>query len=588
MENQSYYRALMRNMMLIVVLVSFAPLLLISALNEYRFENAYREKVIAHLMEVVEKHQQGITMFLNDKLAYVVNLADSVSNDQIKDETYLNQKLAILQKSYGGVFVDLGVVDDQGVQAAYAGAFKLENADFGQTEWFKKAIHQNYFISDVFLGLRRQPHFIITVKQKHEGKDWILRATIDFEVFNALVESVKIGQTGSAFIINKDGEFQTEPHMGPKLSLEFQKNFISSQHFNGAPKVSKPAAPDDIGMDTSPEKGLGDRRISVGNVNYAGRDLIYLTTPLKNDEWILVYQQDDADAFSDLNQTRNLSIIILVIGGVGIVVMSLLLSRKMVVYIKKADQGKELMNAQLIETGKLASVGELASGIAHEINNPIAIMVEEAGWIGDLLNEEDLGKCQNLDEFRRALNQIKTQGGRCKEITHKLLNFARKTDSRVHEVLINDIIAEIVSISEQKAKYGNVKMTMHLEPGLPAVAASPSEMQQVLLNLINNAIDAIGTGGGRIEITSRLDGQYVIIDVADTGQGIPDELMNRIFDSFFTTKPAGKGTGLGLSICYGIVKKMGGDITLDSSVGVGTTFHVHLPAPKSENQKHQS
>ncbi|HBD09156.1 MAG TPA: two-component sensor histidine kinase, partial [Syntrophobacteraceae bacterium] len=146
---------------------------------------------------------------------------------------------------------------------------------------------------------------------------------------------------------------------------------------------------------------------------------------------------------------------------------------------------------------------------------------------------------------------------------------------------------EIVSISGQGAKYNNVKIVTHLDPELPKVGASPSEMQQVLLNLINNAIDAIGSGGGSIEITSRRNGEFVTIDVADTGQGIPQAMMNRIFDPFFTTKPVGKGTGLGLSICYGIIKKMGGDITINSSVGVGTTFHVHLPAPKSENQSHQ-
>jgi len=185
------------------------------------------------------------------------------------------------------------------------------------------------------------------------------------------------------------------------------------------------------------------------------------------------------------------------------------------------------------------------------------------------------------------VSRFKAQGGRCKDITHKLLFFAKKTDSRVREVLINDIIEEIVGISEERTKDSKVKIVTHLDPELPKVAASPSEMQQVLLNLINNAIDAIGTGGGSIEITSRLDGEHVIIDVADTGQGIPNELMNRIFDPFFTTKPVGKGTGLGLSICYGIIKKMGGDITLNSSVGIGTTFHVHLPAPKSENQSHQ-
>ncbi len=587
METQPYYRALMRNIMLIVILVSFAPLLLISVLNEYRFENSYREKVIAHLMEVVQKHQQGITMFLNDKLAYVVNLANSVSYDQVITETYLDQKLAILQKSYGGVFVDLGVVDEKGVQVAYTGAFKLENADYGQTEWFKKAITQNYYISDVFLGLRRQPHFIITVKQKHEGKDWILRATIDFEVFNALVESVHIGETGSAFIINKEGEFQTKPRISSKLSQEFQEKFISNHRGQMSSKAISNVDLDDFDMASMGEKPVGDRRISVGKVNYAGRDLIYLTTPLKGEEWILVYQQEDADAFSDLNQTRNLSIIILVIGGIGIVVMAFLLSRNIVAYIKKADSAKEMMNEQVIEAGKLASVGELAAGIAHEINNPIAIMVEEAGWIGDLLDEEDLVQCQNLEEFRRALSQIKTQGSRCKEITHKLLSFARKTDPRVRDIPINDIIEEIVSISGQGAKYSNVKIIMHLEPELPMVAASPSEMQQVLLNLINNAIDAIGTGGGTIDITSRRNGDLVTIDVADTGQGIPHAVMNRIFDPFFTTKPVGKGTGLGLSICYGIIKKMGGDITLNSSVGLGTTFHVHLPLPKNDELTQQ-
>ena len=259
-------------------------------------------------------------------------------------------------------------------------------------------------------------------------------------------------------------------------------------------------------------------------------------------------------------------------------------TKKMILVEKQTE---EKMKAQEIEAGKLTSVGELASGIAHEINYTIAIMVEEAGWLSDLLNDEDLANPQNLEEFRRALNQIKAQGGRCKDITHKLLFFAKKTDSRVREVLINDIIEEIVSISEERTKDSKVKIVTHLDPELPKVAASPSEMQQVLLNLINNAIDAIGTGGGSIEITSRLDGENVIIDVADTGQGIPNELMNRIFDPFFTTKPVGKGTGLGLSICYGIIKKMGGDITLNSSVGIGTTFHVHLPAPKSENQSHQ-
>jgi two-component system NtrC family sensor kinase len=240
-----------------------------------------------------------------------------------------------------------------------------------------------------------------------------------------------------------------------------------------------------------------------------------------------------------------------------------------------------MMNEQVIEAGKLASIGELAAGIAHEINNPVAIMVEEAGWMEDLLAEEELGECKNIDEFKRALGQVKTQGVRCKEITYKLLSFARRTDPKMRDVQLNDLVEEIVGISEQRARYSNVKITKHLLPDLPMVSASPSEMQQVFLNLINNAIDAIGPGGGTIDVATRVDGGFAIVDVADSGQGIPKSILPRIFDPFFTTKPVGKGSGLGLSICYGIVKKMGGRITVNSAVGIGTTFHVHVPLEKN-------
>ncbi|NTW37969.1 MAG: GHKL domain-containing protein, partial [Syntrophobacteraceae bacterium] len=328
---------------------------------------------------------------------------------------------------------------------------------------------------------------------------------------------------------------------------------------------------------SSLHEDAGDHNAAIGEVELMGREFLYVTTPLKSGEWILIYQQDESDAFRSLYQTRLLALFIFLVGGVGIVVVAFVLASRMVHHVEVADREQEMMNEQVIEAGKLASVGELAAGIAHEINNPIAIMVEEAGWIGDLLQEEDFEGSENLTEFKRALDQIRIQGERCKEITHKLLSFARRTDPRVREVQMNELVEEIVSVSEQRSRFGNVKMTLNLDPFLPVVAVSPSEMQQVLLNLINNAIDAIGKGGGEVEITTRVEADNVIIDVQDTGHGIPKAILPRIFDPFFTTKPVGKGTGLGLSICYGIVKKLGGEITVNSAVGLGTTFHIYLP-----------
>lgn len=219
-------------------------------------------------------------------------------------------------------------------------------------------------------------------------------------------------------------------------------------------------------------------------------------------------------------------------------------------------------------------MGELAAGVAHEINNPVAIMVEEAGWVEDLLEED--GSCEDPDEVRRALRQIKTQGVQCKQITHKLLSFARKTDPALRKVQLNDLIQEVIALSEQRAKYGNVKIDLALFPLLPEVYVSASEVEQVLLNLINNALDAMSPKGGILEITTRVDGNHVAANIADTGQGIPEANLARIFDPFFITKPVGKGTGLGLSICYGILKKLGGDISVDSTVGLGTTFCIRL------------
>jgi len=182
-----------------------------------------------------------------------------------------------------------------------------------------------------------------------------------------------------------------------------------------------------------------------------------------------------------------------------------------------------------------------------------------------------------LDEFYRALKQIDTQGKRCKEITHKLLSFARKTDSKIHEVQINELIEDVIGLSEQSAKYNKVTISKTLQQGMPSVHVSHTEIQQVLLNLINNALYAMEKQGGTIDIRSQLDHEHIVITLADNGPGIPRANLGRIFDPFFTTKPVGKGTGLGLSICFGIIKKMGGEIDVQSVVDMGTTFHIRIP-----------
>lgn len=553
----AHYRSITRNMILVVIVISFLPMVVGGAIGLYQFRTSYREKVNAHLMTLVKKHKMNIDGFLREKLGNIRFLGKTFSYEELSNESFLQDCLSSLQEAHGPVFVDLSVIRESGLQVAYAGPFKLGKALYSSADWFQRAIKSEYFISDVFLGLRGLPHFIVAVRENWMGEPFILRATIDFVAFNTLVERIRIGETGLAFILNRKGEFQTRPYAD---IVEDKKSYV----------------------DLLEGGKLSGDEIKVGRMRInSGEEYIYVAASLKEGDWVLVYQQDASDAFKDFARTVRASLAILVFGGLAIVATAFLVSRRMVGRIARADKEKQLMNEQIVETGKLASVGELAAGIAHEINNPVAIMVEEAGWIEDLLTEEEFQQSKNMEEFKRALRQINTQGKRCKEITHKLLSFARKTDARIQEVQINEVIEEVISLSAQRAKYANVAIETDLEPALPTLRVSRTELQQVFLNLINNALDAMEKRGGTLKLKTQPEEDRIVVEVADTGSGIPASNLARIFDPFFTTKPVGKGTGLGLSICYGIVKKMGGEIEVRSTVDVGTTFRVLIPIPKA-------
>ena len=556
-ERERYYRLLTRNMVLTIIFVSFIPYFIITVILLQQFHSSHREKVVAHLEGLVKKHKQNIDAFLKEKLANLTFLARTFSYEELSDEEFLKDRLEMLQQTYGPFCVDLGVINARGVQMCYAGPFQLVKASYGDADWFKESMKREYYISDVFSGLRGLPHFIIAVRENWRGDPWIFRGTIDFVAFNSLVEHIRIGQTGFAFILNRKGELQTKPSYP-----------VQGVHEPYAAILKKKYGPEDqvTTFEWKDESGVKN---------------LYVTAFLKGGDWILVYQQKVSDAFSDFERALRMTLVFLGIGLLGISTTAFLLSKRMVGRIAKSDLEKHMMNEQVVETGKLASVGELAAGIAHEINNPVAIMVEEAGWIGDLLEEEDFKDGTNLKEFRRALAQINTQGKRCKEITHKLLSFARKTDERVQEFDIHEVIEDIVALSAQRAKYSNVVVKLTLADDLPKVRLSQAELQQVLLNLINNSLDAMEKQGGTLEISSRAEEEgNLVIEVKDNGPGIPAVNLERIFDPFFTTKPVGKGTGLGLSICYGIVKKLGGEIEVSSTVGVGTTFRIKMPLEK--------
>ncbi|WP_320175375.1 ATP-binding protein [Maridesulfovibrio sp.] len=562
-ENKTSYDKLSRKVALIVITVSIAPLILVGGLIFDQFRSIYRAKVYAHLAEVVDKHKDNVNNFLSEKQAELQFLTRAYSYDQLTDPLFLEKTLKFMQQQYGLIFVDLGVVDESGRQVAYAGPFNLLGADYSDANWFLNSRGKVTGISDVFMGLRQSPHFIIAVNCEQggvdpDGREWTLRATIDFLAFSHLVENIRIGETGYAYILNRGGVFQTKPPANRESNLVLTP-YETVRRFQAEGGVLV--------------------QLSHGS---DGEEYVTVSSQLKDGDWKLVYQQNASDAFSAMIRSESFTLAIFLSGGIAIVVMAIYLSRKLVVRFQAIDEENELMNRQMVETGKLASIGELAAGIAHEINNPVAIMIEEAGWVKDLLEDEE-GEITSYAEITRALEQVRTQGGRCKDITHKLLSFARQTDSRVADVQLPDLIEEIVEISMQQARYAQVELSLELDKGMPPVRASVSELQQVFLNLINNAIQAMESKGGKLMISCHAENEHALISIADTGPGIPAANLGRIFDPFFTTKPVGKGSGLGLSICYGLIHQMGGEIEVESDLGRGARFNIWLPLPHSEN-----
>ncbi|MBW2623286.1 MAG: GHKL domain-containing protein, partial [Deltaproteobacteria bacterium] len=255
-----------------------------------------------------------------------------------------------------------------------------------------------------------------------------------------------------------------------------------------------------------------------------------------------------------------------------------------------ADIERKQMKTQLIVAGKLAEVGEMSSGFAHEINNPLQVMKSEQTLIAEILSEmveaEEIHASENVRQVKESVEQIGIQIDRCGHITQNLLRFARKTENVLQPIRIQDFLSDAVKMLEQRARIENIRIVLELDPDLPPITSDPNQLQQVFLNLLNNAIYALtDKGSSEIRITSFEEGSDIIISITDNGCGIPPEDMEKIFMPFFTTKPVGHGTGLGLSTVYGIVKGLGGDITVVSELDAGSTFTVRLPREWSGDEK---
>ena len=537
-----------------IVVASFVPLAIVLWVVHIHFNAAFDTLTRDSLQNFADRHSVRINTFVEERLASIRFLA-ATEGDRLLEPDTLAAALKNLQTVYGDSIVDMGLVDQGGRQQVYAGPLGLDRADYAQADWLQDMRSQPgpVYVSHVFLGLRQTPHFIVALRCTLNGQPWILRATVDFAHFARVVGELRVGREGKVCIINRQGEYQTQALSNPAES--------------GAELVQR--ARQLFGKDFAADPA--QRTLDSGNNLYA-------MSLLNKRQWVLILRMDKADAFAGVTEADRALYLSLALISLAVLLGGIFLAWRLMDHLDNLERERAALNEHLIQAGKLSALGEMAAGIAHEINNPVAIMMEEAGWIEDIL--DDMHKDGNTDEITQSVAKIRSQGTRCRSITHKLLGFARKSDEPDQAVNMGDLLREMVSITDQRARNASVDISLYVDTGLPPVRATPSVLQQIILNLVNNAVDAMeAQGGGKLHLSARqAEGQEAVhVAVQDNGPGIPPEVRARIFDPFFTTKPAGKGTGLGLSICYGIVQGLGGSITLDSEAGKGTTFHVLLP-----------
>lgn len=240
-----------------------------------------------------------------------------------------------------------------------------------------------------------------------------------------------------------------------------------------------------------------------------------------------------------------------------------------------AERKRKVAIEEMEHVQKLSSIGRLAAGVAHEINNPLAIIGEKAGLMKDLANaaKKDFPKAQR---FMQLSDSVLSAVDRCRAVTHRLLGFARRMEVRTMELNLNEVLREVLGFLEREALFRNIDLDQQFAENLPSVESDRGQLQQVFLNLLNNAMAAVPDEKGRIRISTRLEKEGVAVEIEDNGVGMSRETLAHIFEPFFSTKGE-KGTGLGLSITYGIVNRLGGRIEVESEKGKGTTFKVRLP-----------
>lgn len=540
-----YYAGQKKLFVIVIILVAVLPLVFINWKTSSIYQDSWMHKTDAELSGFTRSRKELIDLFLANQENLLASYTELYPLSWISKQENIEKVFNAINKS--GVITDLGVIDAAGNHAAYVGPFAatLAGKNYRDVLWFKKVMQNGRYISDIFTGYRGIPHLVVAVTDKE--KKWILRATINSEMFNGLISSANVGPGGDAFIISRSREFQTPSRLAHQS--------LTPENFRTLLDIAA--------------GGTASQRIGQHLYSVAG---------LKGDDWLLVLKTDIRSSLQDFYRARNMGMAIIACAAFLILLVTQLLIRSLVNRIDRAEQQRMVLADKVREVEKMALIGRLAASVAHEINNPLQVIGAQAGWVDELLEEGPDNYAENQEEYRIAMGKIREQVKRAGSITRRLLGFSRMQEEGEPGVTdINQTVEDTVLLLEKEAKSNSINIVRRFSRDLPVIKTDVAQLQQVFLNILNNAVDAIGKDG-TIEVTTKAEQGEIKIEFADSGPGISEHLLDNIFNPFFTTKEKGKGTGLGLAISSNIMQRLHGNLHAGNREQGGGLFVVSLPA----------
>jgi len=542
------FRRIWKLTVIFTSVVAILPLFLFALIDYKLSRHSVESEIILRTARYTSNTRRSVSFFLNERKAALDFAVRDNTFEELCDPMRLAELLENLRKGFGG-FTDLGLIDSSGFQRIYMGPYRLEleGKDYSNQEWFAEVVDRGTYISDIFMGFRNAPHLVIAVRHYFSnGSFYVLRATLE-QQFSKMLSHMEVSGLGDTFLINSEGMIQT-----PSLYYGDMFDKIPFQ-----------------------VPGYSDRTNVIEKKNLDGTPIVVGYAYIPETPLILMVIKQKNELMKPWYETRMDLIWYLVLSITVIIIWILGVTTYLVSKLHIADQ-KRVKNLHMVEySGKMASIGRLAAGVAHEINNPLAIINEKAGLIKDMFRFND--KYVKDDKLVGIVDAILVSVERCGRITRRLLRFARHMDVSIQPINLEEIIHEVLGFLGKEAEYRSIEVCVDVEEEIPRFQSDRGKLQQVFLNIVNNAFAAM-KDGGRLEITARRKGDDLVsVDISDNGCGIPKTDLKRVFEPFFSTKGDAGGTGLGLSITYGLVHEIEGEITVESKEGEGTTFTVTLP-----------